>query len=119
VYDVIYTSTGGVPRKINTLCNRLLLAGYLGEKHKLVRADAEAVVGEIREEAGVDVPAVESAPALQEMPRGESVVRPFAVSAINARLDRLEKSMNQALDLLRTLVGNERRPTKSNRQARG
>jgi putative secretion ATPase (PEP-CTERM system associated) len=119
VYDPIYAATGGVPRKINTLCNRLLLAGYLGEKHKLVRADADAVVGEIRDEAGVDTPAPETAPSLQEVARGESVVRPFAVSAITARLDRLEKSMNQALELLRAIAGPERRPTKSNRQARG
>jgi general secretion pathway protein A len=119
VYDVIYAATGGVPRKINTLCNRLLLAGYLGEKHKLVRADADAVAGEIRDESGVDVPAVEAAVSLQEVARGEAVVRPFAVSAINARLDRLEKSINQVLELLRAIAGPERRPSKPNRQARG
>jgi putative secretion ATPase (PEP-CTERM system associated) len=120
VFEAIYAATGGVPRKINTLCNRLLLAGYLGEKHKLVRADADAVAGEIRDEAGVDIPPVaEAGVSLQEVGRSESVVRPFAVSAINARLDRLEKSINQVLELLRSIAGPERRPTKNNRQARG
>jgi len=121
VYDTIYATAGGVPRKINTLCNRLLLAGYLGEKHKLTRADADAVAGEIRDEVGVDVPppaGVES--SLQEVAaRSDSVVRPFAVSAINARLDRLEKTVNQILELVRGMAGPERRPTKSGRQARG
>jgi hypothetical protein len=119
VFEAIYAATGGVPRRINTLCNRLLLAGYLGEKHKLARADADAVAGEIRDEVGVDIPATEVAASLQDVARGESVVRPFAVSAITARLDRLEKSINQVLDLLRTMSGPERRPTKTNRQARG
>jgi general secretion pathway protein A len=119
VFDAIYAATGGVPRRINTLCNRLLLAGYLAEKHKLVLADADAVAGEIRDESGVDVPPPESAASLQEVARGEAVVRPFAVSAINARLDRLEKSINQVLELLRSMSGAERRPSKPNRQARG
>lgn len=119
VYDAIYRVTGGVPRKINTLCNRLLLAGYLGEKHKLTRADADAVAGEIRDEVGGDVQPSEAEPSLQEVSRGDSVVRPFAVSAINARLDRIEKSLNQVLEQLRALAGSERRPTKPGRQARG
>ena len=84
-----------------------------------MRSDADAVAGEIRDEAGVDVPAPEAASSLQDVARGESVVRPFAVSAINARLDRLEKSINQVLELLRTMAGSERRPTKGGRQARG
>lgn len=118
-FESIYAATGGVPRKINTLCNRLLLAGYLGEKHRITRADAELVAGEIRDESGVDIPVVaDAAQSLQEVGRGDAVVRPFAVSSINARLDRLEKSINQVLELLRTLVSPERRPTKSGRQAR-
>jgi len=118
-YDAIYAATGGVPRRINTVCNRLLLAGYLAEKHKIGRADAEAVAGEIGDEVGADPPATGATPSLQEVGRGDSVVRPFAVSAINARLDRLEKSINQVLELLRAMSGPERKPTKSNRQLRG
>lgn len=119
VFDAIYAGTGGVPRRINSLCNRLLLACYLGEKHKIERADADVVVGEIQDEGGGDVPVAEAVPSLQEVGRGDSVVRPFAVSAINARLDRLERSINQVLELLRTMAGSERRPTRPNRQARG
>jgi putative secretion ATPase (PEP-CTERM system associated) len=118
-FDAIYAAAGGVPRKINTLCNRLLLAGYLGEKHRIARSDAESVAGEIRDESGADVPQPEAAPSLQDVARGESVVRPFAVSAINARLDRLEKSVLQVLELLRSMAGAERKPSKPNRQARG
>jgi putative secretion ATPase (PEP-CTERM system associated) len=119
VYDSIYRATAGVPRKINTLCNRLLLAGYLSEKHNLVREDAEAVAGEISDEVGAEVPHQASEQSLQEVARGDSVVRPFAVSAINARLDRIEKSLNLVLEQLRTLTGPERRTGKSGRQARG
>jgi len=117
-FDAIFGTTGGVPRRINTLCNRMLLAGYLGEKHRITRADVDAVAGEIRDEVGVDAPAPDAGPSLQEVGR-DPVVRPFAVSAINARLDRIERSLNQVLELLRGQAGPERRPAKSNRQARG
>lgn len=119
-FDSIFSATGGVPRRINTLCNRLLLAGYLGERHQLAVADVDAVAGEIREEAGVDVPAM-TAPAeaaSTEGGRGDAVVRPFAVSAITARLDRLERSIAQVLDLLRSMNATDRRPPKPGRQAR-
>ena len=120
VYDAIFAATGGVPRRINALCNRLLLAAYLGEKHSIARADADAVAGEIRNEAGGEIPAAPGVEtSLQEVTRGDSVVRPFAVSAINARLDRIERSVNQLLELVRGLAGTERRPTKGGRQARG
>ena len=123
VYDAIYAATGGIPRKINTLCNRMLLAGYLAEKHKIVRADAEAVAGEIRSETGVDLPPTGHEPSIQEVGipgRGDPVVRPFAVSAVNARLDRIERTLNQVLELVRSIAGPERRPTKTGgRQARG
>ncbi|MCS6921499.1 MAG: hypothetical protein NZM07_06235, partial [Elioraea sp.] len=118
-FEAIFTASEGVPRRINTLCNRLLLAGYLGEKHRITRADVELVAGEIRDESGIDVPPAPDAPAsLQEVARAEAVVRPFAVASINARLDRLEKAINQVLDLLRAGAGGERRPGKTGRQTR-
>ena len=38
-FDAIHARRGGIPRRINTLCNRLLLAGFLGEKHAFGAAD--------------------------------------------------------------------------------
>jgi putative secretion ATPase (PEP-CTERM system associated) len=51
-YDAIYAFTAGIPRRINLVCNRLLLAGFLSEKHLLDAGDVEAVAGELREELG-------------------------------------------------------------------
>src|SRR5574337_2172591 len=59
--DLIHSVSGGIPRRINTLCNRLLLAGYLAEKHSFGAADVEAIAREIRDEMGADA-ALASAP---------------------------------------------------------
>lgn len=51
-FDGIFEYTRGIPRQINTLSNRLLLAGCLAEKHDLTGEDVAAVVEEIRDESG-------------------------------------------------------------------
>lgn len=52
-FDAIHAATGGVPRRINSLCDRLLLAGYLGAKTAFTRDDVEAVAHEIEDEVFV------------------------------------------------------------------
>jgi hypothetical protein len=53
-FDVIHSLTAGIPRRINTLCSRLLLGGFLGERHYLTTADAQAIAKEIYDELGPD-----------------------------------------------------------------
>jgi len=49
-FEAIYQATGGVPRRINSVCDRLLLSGFLAGKHEFDRADVEAVAHEIHDE---------------------------------------------------------------------
>jgi hypothetical protein len=65
VFEAIYAFSGGIPRRINTMCDRLLLSGFLSGKHSFSGADASAVVAEIREE-------VHSAPASSASPQPAS-----------------------------------------------
>lgn len=51
-FEAIHKATGGIPRRINTICDRLLLLGFLGSKENLGVEDVEEVVNEMREEAG-------------------------------------------------------------------
>jgi len=105
----IHRSTGGIPRRINSLCNRLLLAGFLAERHTLGRADVEAVVTEIDYEVGVDV----GVPVHQEL-RNEPVVNlgsaanSDSLKAIAARVDRLERNVDELLRIVRAIVEPER-----------
>lgn len=49
-YHAIYECTAGVPRRINTLCDRLLLFGFLEEKHVIDDAIVRTVAQELRAE---------------------------------------------------------------------
>ena len=46
----IYQRTGGIPRKINIVCDRLLLMGRLDEKHAITVNEVTAVTNELRQE---------------------------------------------------------------------
>ena len=49
-YQAIFEASGGVPRRINSVCDRLLLSGFLAEKRVFVRKDVEEVAAEMSHE---------------------------------------------------------------------
>ena len=51
-FDRIYALTHGIPRRINTLADRLLLSGFLSERHRLGERDVIEVAEELRLELG-------------------------------------------------------------------
>jgi general secretion pathway protein A len=51
-FGAIHAATEGIPRRINTLCDRLLLAAFLGEKAKIAEADVVTVAKEQAQELG-------------------------------------------------------------------
>lgn len=52
-FAAIHEYATGIPRKINTVCDRLLLMGYLEELHQIDAAAVNEVVGEIKTEMAV------------------------------------------------------------------
>jgi hypothetical protein len=112
--DLIHRASDGVPRRINTICNRLLLAGFLGEKHSFGESDVEGIVREIREELGPEttlasVPLDERMPAQRQMPSGEDALGWLGhFKAIEERLDKLEMRVGSALRLLQRLLEPDR-----------
>ena len=114
----IHRVTGGIPRRINSLCNRVLLAAYLGEKHVLGRADIMAAASEMANELGADLAvqptsAVRREPAVSP-PKRESTsaagsrigARPLA--AITERIEQLERNVDGLLSIVRGIVEPER-----------
>jgi general secretion pathway protein A len=119
-FDLIHALTGGIPRRINTLCNRLLLATFLAERHEIATHDVETIANEIGEEVGH-----ESALAQVKVIDGggghvaESVhssrIDPSVwhrhFSQIEERIDRLERTVGASVDLLHRLLHPEKEPT--------
>jgi hypothetical protein len=93
-FPAIYAQTGGVPRRINTLCTRLLLAAFLSEKHAIGAKDVERVVAELSEEFG------EAITANGDATHGE----PANLAALEKRVLGVEKAMNITVNLLRQFM---------------
>jgi hypothetical protein len=49
-YAALFKTSGGVPRRINLLCDRILLSGFLGGKTKFKAVDVENLARDINEE---------------------------------------------------------------------
>ena len=114
-FELIYTLSGGIPRRINTICNRLLLAGYLQEKHAFGTDDVQAIAREIREELGPETAlasvavarAREAATAPPAMLQDAGAVL-ARLREMDERIDRLEKTVGSAVDLLHRLLHPDR-----------
>jgi hypothetical protein len=85
----IYSYTGGVPRRINTLCSRLLLCGFLDGSHLISAADAEQVAAELDTE--LSAVATVNPLANGHAATGADVAGGIPVSALFERLDSLER----------------------------
>ncbi len=52
-FEGLYKASGGIPRRINAVCDRLLLAGFLAGRTELTAADVDEVVREFQQENAV------------------------------------------------------------------
>jgi len=59
-YAAIYRASGGIPRRINALCDRLLLLGFLTDRKSFGQAEVDEVVGEMSQSATGIGPAQEA-----------------------------------------------------------
>ncbi len=125
-FTVIYSYTGGIPRRINTLCDRLLLGAYLSERHSIGEADVREVIEELKEEfasAGARRVHTDDAPhhALDAVALDRLQVSPelaeqvagmaanFDMQRIETRLAGLEHSVSATLNVLNQLLQAVRR----------
>jgi putative secretion ATPase (PEP-CTERM system associated) len=132
-FDAIFKASAGIPRRINSICDRLLLFGYLGGQNKFDASDVDEVAREIFEETAggspsnseAYSPAVPPAPSPYtnlNLPRfnidGEAFEDParllagLSLEQFGERVARMERSLLQlekinmtTLALLQQLVG--------------
>jgi putative secretion ATPase (PEP-CTERM system associated) len=109
-FDLIHKLSGGIPRRINALCNRLLLSAFLAERHEIASEDVDAIAREIQEEWGPD----SNIPAMTTV-GGSGLERPVStridpttlsmqLDQVEERIDRLERTVGAAVDLLHRLL---------------
>ena len=102
-FPLVHSYTGGVPRRINTLCTRALLGAFLSEKHTIGKADIQDVITEFSEEFGEEI----SAPDPQA-PADTVLIRTPEIAGLEKRVVGIERAMNMTVNLVRTLIRQRR-----------
>jgi len=118
-HAAIFGYTGGIPRKTNTLLDRVLLMGYLEELHEFNEEHIKTVIGDIAEEFqlpnAVGTPAAES----MGMPLGDDAMghlpeRRASAEVLDERMMRLEKSIVSVLSILKKIVATPQNGVQAN-----
>jgi type II secretory pathway predicted ATPase ExeA len=87
-YDQIFAFSEGTPRKINTLCDRLLLFGYLEGLHSIDGQAVTSVLDELKDELWVGVSSDEEDSGLVD-----EAAPPDSATGLKARVDVLEREV--------------------------
>lgn len=99
VYNELYRWSLGIPRRINLLCDRLFVYGYLEEKSKLTKRDITTVVADMNKELGGER-TNEFLQPLSDVSGLHEVDIVLDGSDINSRLDKIERKLDKLLDAI-------------------
>jgi general secretion pathway protein A len=103
-FAAIHEFSGGIPRKINTLCDRLFLMGYLEELHQLGEDEVREVIKDIQEEFTAPPPEPAISPMFNGIPNGYADTTAESLDQLDERLSKIERSVTSVLDVLKRLV---------------
>jgi len=120
-FDAIYDYTGGIPRKINTLCERLLLMGCLEELHNFSATEVNNVIRDIQHE--YDMPIVEETTTLEtntlkvsDTTSDTGKETDTKLQKMDDRLVNMESSISSVLDLLKKVLSSSTVKKKSHKR---
>ena len=106
-FAAIYEFTGGIPRKTNHLCDRLLLMGFLEEMHAFTDGDVDTVIRDIQQEFEPPPGTQPAAAPLADQVGFDPEAAVFAnqyPAVLDERMLRLERSMGSVLSILKRIV---------------
>ena len=142
-YEAIFEASDGIPRRINTVCDRLLLSGYLAGRHVISAEDVKEAAREIQDEtrspteskaampingsavhdsadvldlklSDIDLSGIQIDPDSAD--KADSILSHLQTGDIEERLARLERANAATMAVLRHLLNavRSRQPTKRN-----
>ena len=100
-FDLIYRHSGGIPRRINTLCSRLLLYGALEGLHIIDAPAVQDVIADLRTEV-TEAPSKPMAKVNGSAANGHAVGH--EVASLMASIERLTDTVNSHDRALRQLL---------------
>ena len=106
VFAEIYSATGGVPRRINQIANRLLLLGAVEQRTRIDSSLLRQVLAELADEGKVDKPRREAKPKPEAdpVPRSQAQTAPPVDAIARAQLEAMLAERDVQIDELQRAV---------------
>ena len=101
-FDALHRFTGGIPRRLNTTCDRLLLFGFLEEKTHFGEAEVEEVIADLKNEVAHQEFHV-TAGLANGSAEGGALNNEDSIRVVQ-RIDQLERSVNRILPIVRKIL---------------
>jgi putative secretion ATPase (PEP-CTERM system associated) len=104
-FDSVFSHSAGVPRRINTLCDRTLLAAFLGELHCISAEEVEEAATELTEELGLQEVSRTGSRGTHQKSTAEA--RPDdeeRLTRLEQRIEVLESSASMTYGMLRKVL---------------
>lgn len=103
-FDAIHAFSGGVPRRINTLCDRLLLFGFLEERNQFDARAVQEVIADLKQEVHH-----QSAPAGETPLPAVPSAAPMAVNVtlpaeLEERITQIERGLTRLIPMVRKIL---------------
>jgi general secretion pathway protein A len=102
-FDLIYRHSGGIPRRINTLCSRLLLYGALEGLHIIDAPAVQDVIADLRTEV-TEAPSKPLAAKMNGHAANGHAVNGHEVASLMASIEQLTDTVNSHDRALRQLL---------------
>ncbi len=101
-FPSVFAYTGGIPRRINTLCDRVLLFGYLEDRHRIDAGTVQAVIGDLNGE--MPTLGANEAAAQRGLVRRVGGGDDRTLEQLDRRVSKMERSIVNILKLSRELL---------------
>ncbi len=107
-FEAIFQFTAGVPRRINTLCDRILLFGYLEERPHIDAGAVQEVISDLQQEvhhqSPLDVVELPTTPSVVPAASAGASGDAMQVAGLEMRLEGIERSINRLIPLVRKVL---------------
>ena len=101
-FTALHHFTGGIPRRINTTCDRLLLFGFLEEKTHFGEAEVNEVIADLKNEVAHQD--FHGATGIHGGGSQSGMLHQEDSLPLTPRIDQLERSINRILPIVRKIL---------------
>lgn len=103
-FDAIHAFTGGVPRRINTLCDRLLLFGFLEERNQFDARAVQEVIADLKQEVHHQSAPMREAPVMAAGAANPVAVNVTLPAELEERITQIERGLTRLIPMVRKIL---------------